>query len=184
MDTRLGRTQAGKDGCGTPRLVHFTSTLMGVPIPAFHCVGCRQVLLDAGVIQFIKDRFEKDGADSWFYKDVSYFLPPGSKCAKCGGEQFVKEMDIFDVWFESGSSHHAVLRKRPELSYPANLYLEGTDQHRGVVPVVAVAIGWRMGQGAIQVRLTHGLWSMSRVKDVEIPWKLHIGRRRRKGIWR
>ncbi len=103
----------------------------GVPIPAFHCVGCRQVLIDAGVIQFIKDRFEKDGADSWFYKDVSYFLPPGSKCAKCGGEQFVKEMDIFDVWFESGSSHHAVLRKRPELAYPANLYLEGTDQHRG-----------------------------------------------------
>ncbi|MBF8276608.1 MAG: ileS 1 [Candidatus Brocadiaceae bacterium] len=103
----------------------------GVPIPAFHCVGCRQVLIDAGVVQFIKDRFEKDGADSWFYKDVSHFLPPGSKCTKCGGEEFVKEMDIFDVWFESGSSHHSVLRKRPELAYPANLYLEGTDQHRG-----------------------------------------------------
>ncbi|MEK7297184.1 MAG: class I tRNA ligase family protein, partial [Planctomycetota bacterium] len=128
----------------------------GVPIPAFHCVGCRQVLIDAGIVQFIKDRFEKDGADSWFYKDVSYFLPPGSKCAKCGGEQFVKEMDIFDVWFESGSSHHAVLRKRPELAYPANLYLEGTDQHRGWFQLSLLPSVGAWDKAPFKSVLTHG----------------------------
>ena len=128
----------------------------GVPIPAFHCVGCRQVLIDAGVVQFIKDRFEKDGADSWFYKDVSYFLPPGSKCAKCGGEEFVKEMDIFDVWFESGSSHHAVLRKRPELAYPANLYLEGTDQHRGWFQLSLLPSVGAWDKAPFKSVLTHG----------------------------
>lgn len=128
----------------------------GVPIPAFYCVDCGQELIDIHIINFVRDKFELEGADSWFYKDASYFLPSDTKCAKCKGTRFEKEMDIFDVWFESGSSHYAVLQKRSELSYPADLYLEGTDQHRGwfqlsLLPSVAA---W--GKTPFKSVLTHG----------------------------
>ncbi len=128
----------------------------GVPIPAFHCTHCRQVLINTKTIDYVKDKFEKEGADIWFYKDISYFLPPDTKCSQCGGDQFRQEMDIFDVWFESGSSHHAVLHKRNELSYPADLYLEGTDQHRGWFQLSLLPSVGAWDKAPFKSVLTHG----------------------------
>jgi isoleucyl-tRNA synthetase len=128
----------------------------GVPIPAFHCTHCRQVLINTKTIDYVKDKFEKEGADIWFYKDVSYFLPSDTKCSQCGGDQFRQEMDIFDVWFESGSSHHAVLHKRNELSYPADLYLEGTDQHRGWFQLSLLPSVGAWDKAPFKSVLTHG----------------------------
>ena len=103
----------------------------GVPIIAFYCKGCKEVLLDAKVISHVASLVEKEGADIWFSKKEEYLLPAGTKCKKCGGKEFVKETDIVDVWFDSGVSHQAVLKKNEELDYPCELYLEGSDQHRG-----------------------------------------------------
>lgn len=128
----------------------------GVPIPAFHCMECRQAHINTNTIDYVRDTFGKEGADIWFYKDVSYFLPPDTKCAHCGGSRFQKEMDIFDVWFESGSSHHAVLQKRSELSYPADLYLEGTDQHRGWFQLSLLPSVGAWERAPFKSVLTHG----------------------------
>ena len=128
----------------------------GVPIPAFYCLDCKQELIDIKTIDHVRGRFEKEGADTWFYKDVSHFLPPDTKCSKCGGVRFEKEMDIFDVWFESGSSHHAVLHKRNELSYPADMYLEGTDQHRGWFQLSLLPSVGAWDMAPFKSVLTHG----------------------------
>ncbi|MEW6608708.1 MAG: isoleucine--tRNA ligase, partial [bacterium] len=103
----------------------------GVPIPAFYCTNCQQTLLDSNIIEMIKNQIREQGIDIWFEKDADSFLPEGIKCKECGGNKFRKEEDIIDVWFESGVSHRAVLKKRQELIFPADLYLEGSDQHRG-----------------------------------------------------
>ncbi|MFA5142798.1 MAG: isoleucine--tRNA ligase [Candidatus Omnitrophota bacterium] len=103
----------------------------GVPIIAFYCKNCRAVLLDAKVINHVAALIEKEGADVWFAKEEAALLPAGAKCKKCGCKDFVKETDIIDVWFDSGVSHQAVLKKDKELDYPCELYLEGSDQHRG-----------------------------------------------------
>jgi isoleucyl-tRNA synthetase len=102
----------------------------GVPIPVFMCQKCHQPLNDAAINRAIVELFAREGADAWYSREVKDLLPPGTKCA-CGGEEFRKEMDILDVWFESGCSQAAVLGVEPELSWPADLYLEGGDQHRG-----------------------------------------------------
>lgn len=102
----------------------------GVPIPIIYCSQCGAVQDDDSVFEKVKNVFAREGADSWFKNDASYFVPEGHRCS-CGSTDFVKEMDIFDVWFESGISHFAVLRKRDEVSWPADMYLEGSDQHRG-----------------------------------------------------
>ena len=103
----------------------------GVPIPAFYCKKCGEVLLTREVALKVAEVFEQRGADSWFYEDdVSVFLPEGTVC-ECGASDWEKESDILDVWFESGSSHNSVCRHRPELQWPADVYLEGVDQYRG-----------------------------------------------------
>ncbi|MBU1487411.1 isoleucine--tRNA ligase, partial [bacterium] len=102
----------------------------GVPIPAFYCLGCGQSLLDVEVIKETANIVRKEGMDIWFKKEPDYFLK-GVACPKCGGKEFRREEDILDVWFDSGSSHLAVLKQRDDLSWPADLYLEGSDQHRG-----------------------------------------------------
>ncbi len=103
----------------------------GVPIPAFYCKKCGHYHITRESIEAVSELFEREGSDSWFIKDASEILPEGTKCAYCGGTEFTKEEDIMDVWFDSGSSHFAVLRKRPDLVWPCDLYLEGGDQYRG-----------------------------------------------------
>ena len=103
----------------------------GIPIPAFYCLSCGRVLLTPEVVDSVRAIVEREGSDAWFKRPAADFLPPGTACPECGGAEFRKETDIFDVWFDSGSSHAAVLLTRPELAWPADLYLEGHDQHRG-----------------------------------------------------
>ncbi|HKX13087.1 MAG TPA: isoleucine--tRNA ligase [bacterium] len=103
----------------------------GVPIMGFRCSACKESLLRQDIIERIAERFEKEGADAYFKYSEEELLPPGTACPQCGGKTFEKEKDILDVWFDSGVSYAAVLEKRPTLQMPADLYLEGTDQHRG-----------------------------------------------------
>lgn len=104
----------------------------GVPIVAFTCQGCGETLISAEVIRHVADIMEQgEGSDVWFSMAVEALLPSGTQCSQCQGKEFKKEKDILDVWFESGVSHYAVLKARPELQWPADLYLEGSDQHRG-----------------------------------------------------
>ncbi|MHB8417048.1 MAG: isoleucine--tRNA ligase [Myxococcales bacterium] len=102
----------------------------GVPIPALYCEGCGESLLDAAILDRVAERFETEGADAWFVRPAADFLPEGRRCPKCQGAVFRKEEDILDVWFDSGVSHAAVLDARG-VRLPADLYLEGSDQHRG-----------------------------------------------------
>jgi len=105
----------------------------GVPIAVFFCAekNCGELLRSPQVNRAVVELFAREGADAWYKRDAREILPAGTKCAKCGGAEFRKEMDIIDVWFESGSSHAAVLGREPGLPWPADLYLEGSDQYRG-----------------------------------------------------
>ena len=103
----------------------------GVPITIAYCEKCGEALADGKVMHHIADQFEATGSDIWFEKDASELLPPGTVCPDCGHDKFTKETDILDVWFDSGVSHAAVCEHRDYLQSPADLYLEGSDQHRG-----------------------------------------------------
>ena len=105
--------------------------LWGVPITVLYCEGCNEPVTSPELFARVTEHFRKEGADAWFERPASDFLPEGYGCAKCGGSSFRKERDILDVWFDSGCSHVAVLKSRPELTWPADVYLEGHDQHRG-----------------------------------------------------
>ena len=102
----------------------------GTPIPAVRCKGCDRSILDPDVARIAADRFRAHGANVWFTDDVSVYLPAGFSCNDCSGTTFEKEHAIVDIWFESGVTHLAVLGK-PDLHWPADLYLEGSDQYRG-----------------------------------------------------
>jgi isoleucyl-tRNA synthetase len=104
--------------------------IWGVPIAVFLCEKCHTPLNDKAINRSVVELFRKEGADAWYAREATDLLPAGTVCA-CGGSEFRKEMDILDVWFESGASWHAVLDHEPELSWPADLYTEGGDQHRG-----------------------------------------------------
>ena len=128
----------------------------GVPITVFYCEECETMLLDEQIMQGVYQLFEEHGADIWFEKDVSEFLPPDVTCKECGSKSFIKETDILDVWFDSGVSHAAVLEQRPYLRWPADLYLEGSDQHRGWFhSALLTAVGTR-GRAPYEAVLTHG----------------------------
>ena len=105
--------------------------IWGVPIAVFLCQKCQKPLKDAAVNRSIVELFAKESADAWYIHDAASLLPAGQTCPSCGNGEFRKEMDIVDVWFESGASWHAVLEAEPELHWPADLYTEGGDQHRG-----------------------------------------------------
>ena len=104
--------------------------IWGVPIAVFLCDKCGTPLNDAAINKSIVELFKKESADAWYVHEASALLPAGTTCS-CGHTEFRKEMDILDVWFESGASWHAVLEAEPELAFPADLYTEGGDQHRG-----------------------------------------------------
>jgi isoleucyl-tRNA synthetase len=105
--------------------------IWGVPIAVFLCAGCRRPLNQPAVNQRVVDLFAEEGADAWYVREVAEILPAGTTCDSCGGTEFTKEMDILDVWFESGASQAAVLGIERDLPWPADLYIEGGDQHRG-----------------------------------------------------
>jgi isoleucyl-tRNA synthetase len=105
--------------------------IWGVPIAVFLCSGCGKPLNDPAVNRKVVELFARAGADSWYMPEADGILPSGAKCENCGATKFAKETDIIDVWFESGSSHAAVLGCEPNLPWPADLYLEGGDQYRG-----------------------------------------------------
>jgi len=106
--------------------------IWGVPIAVFLCERCHEPLNDEAINRSVVGLFAKDGADAWYSRDVASLLPAGTACRNCDTVmQFRKEMDILDVWFESGASWHAVMDVEPELCFPADLYTEGGDQHRG-----------------------------------------------------
>ncbi len=128
----------------------------GVPIPAVACNACGHSMLTAELVDRAAQVFEKDGADAWYDADVSVFVPAGMKCEQCGGTAFERERNILDVWFDSGSSHLAVLATRDELTWPADLYLEGTDQYRGwFQSSLLVGVGTR-DHAPYRSVLTHG----------------------------
>jgi len=115
-----------------PEWVISRQRVWGVPIVAFYCTGCDELLLDEALVEHVAGIMRAGaGADEWYLREPAALLPAGTRCARCGGERFRKETDILDVWFDSGCSHAAVLEQRPELRWPAEMYLEGSDQHRG-----------------------------------------------------
>ena len=130
----------------------------GVPIPAFSCTACGGKLLTAASIRHVRDIVRPEGADAWYTKPVADLLPPNDSCPDCGGTEFTKDTDILDVWFESGSSHRAVL---DEPTYglggsPAFLYLEGSDQHRGWFQSSILTSVASRGRAPFETVLTHG----------------------------
>ncbi|RPJ05077.1 MAG: isoleucine--tRNA ligase, partial [Deltaproteobacteria bacterium] len=128
----------------------------GVPITVFTCKGCRSLLAAQEVFDHVVALFEKEGADCWFERSPEELLPPGTKCPECGGLDFEKEMDILDVWFDSGTSYAAVLERRPYLRSPADLYLEGSDQHRGWFHSSLLAAVGTRDMAPYKTVLTHG----------------------------
>lgn len=127
----------------------------GVPIPIIYCNQCGAVQDDDSVFERIREVFAREGADSWFKNEADYFVPQGHRCS-CGSTDFTKETDIFDVWFESGISHFAVLRNREEVSWPADMYLEGSDQHRGWFQSSLLTSVGAEGKPPYREVLTHG----------------------------
>ena len=118
--------------------------------------GCGEVLKDEEVARKIVDVFMEEGADAWFKHDVSHFIGRDRSCTSCGGTAFLKENDILDVWFDSGVSYAAVLEERAELKSPADLYLEGSDQHRGWFQSSLLAAVGTRGIPPYKGVLTHG----------------------------
>ena len=128
----------------------------GVPIIAFFCKTCNAVMISQETIDYVFELFKEHGADVWYERDTDDLLPEGTVCGSCGGRSFVKETDILDVWFDSGVSHAAVLEPRKDLEWPADLYLEGSDQHRGWFhSSLLTAVGTR-GRAPYRAVLTHG----------------------------
>ncbi len=103
----------------------------GVPIPAVDCTKCGTAITTPSLVAKTASVFEQYGADSWYERPTEDFVPSDLACPTCGSTSFEREMNILDVWFDSGSSHEAVLSVWPELTWPADIYLEGSDQHRG-----------------------------------------------------
>jgi len=130
----------------------------GVPIPAFYCGSCKKPVLDAKVIEGIADLMEKEGSNVWFSRSAEELLPADFVCPECKAPagKFRKEEDILDVWFDSGVSHQSVLRARSQLAFPADLYLEGSDQHRGWFQAAVLTSEPIEGKPPFKNVLTHG----------------------------
>ena len=128
----------------------------GVPIALIFCEDCETPFLNDAIIDRIYDLFAENGADIWFELEAKDIIPADAVCGACGNNRFKKENDILDVWFDSGVSHAAVLERRPYLRWPADLYLEGSDQHRGWFhSSILTAVGTRH-QAPYRSVLTHG----------------------------
>lgn len=133
--------------------------IWGVPIVVFTCADCGRRLEDFSALRAALRWFEQEGADAWFSRSAEELLPPGTRC-HCGSTRWQKENDILDVWFDSGSTHLAVLDDRtPDRRWPADLYLEGPDQYRGwFQSSLLIGVGVR-GKAPYKAVLTHG-WTL------------------------
>jgi isoleucyl-tRNA synthetase len=144
---------------GRPDWCVSRQRVWGVPIPAFYCGKCNEVVAEPAVIRNVADIFEKETSDAWYKREARELLPAGFVCRSCGANDFTKETDILDVWFDSGSSSIAVLEHRENLQWPADVYLEGPDQYRGWFNsslMVGLAVHNRAPYKTI---LTHG-WTL------------------------
>ncbi|MBT3386956.1 MAG: isoleucine--tRNA ligase [Desulfobacula sp.] len=128
----------------------------GVPIPVFHCKDCKEVYVTRESVDKIHALFTEHSSDIWFDKDAKFLMPEGAKCEKCSSTEFTKDHNILDVWFDSGVSHAAVLDERQGLSRPADMYLEGSDQHRGWFHSSLLTGVGRTGKAPYKAVLTHG----------------------------
>jgi isoleucyl-tRNA synthetase len=128
----------------------------GVPITLFKCSECDEFVSDPDVLDGIVKLVETEGSDIWFMKKPEELIPDGYRCSKCGGSSFSKETDILDVWFDSGVSHAAVMEKDARLSWPADMYLEGSDQHRGWFQSSLIASVGARNSAPYRTVLTHG----------------------------
>ena len=135
----------------------------GLPIPVFYCEDCKETICTPETIAKVSEMFAKHGSNCWFSMDAAELLPDGYVCPKCGKTHFTKEQNTLDGWFDSGSTHFAVLQDEggkgwPEHHWPADLYLEGADQYRGWFQAsLLTAIGTNGGTTApFQSVLTHG----------------------------
>ncbi|AEE96541.1 isoleucine--tRNA ligase [Mahella australiensis] len=131
--------------------------LWGVPIPIFYCKDCGEAIINDETVAAVSDLFRQKGSDAWFAMDEADILPEGFVCPHCGGRSFTKEKDIMDVWFDSGSSHAAVLETRDDLHWPANMYLEGYDQFRGWFQSSLLTSVATRGRAPYDEVLTHGM---------------------------
>ncbi|MGD8860589.1 MAG: isoleucine--tRNA ligase, partial [Myxococcales bacterium] len=129
----------------------------GVPIPALHCQKCGHVTLDAQLCDHVAELVGREGSDAWYLKDAAELAPPGLTCGECGHDGFDKDSSILDVWFESGASFWATMRDESAgFGLPTDLYLEGSDQHRGWFHsslLVGIAV---LGRAPYKRVLTHG----------------------------
>ncbi len=116
---------------GRPDWCVSRQRVWGVSIPVFYCARCNEAVADLEIINRVADVFEQESADAWYTREASELLPEGYQCKSCGAQEWTKETDILDVWFDSGASSVAVLENRPHLSWPADVYIEGGDQFRG-----------------------------------------------------
>lgn len=128
----------------------------GVPIPIFYCKSCGKYHVDEASIKAVSDLFREKGSDAWYTTEAADILPKGTTCKYCGGTEFTKESDIMDVWFDSGTSYASVVYGNPDLKWPVDLYLEGTDQYRGwFQSSLLTSIAWK-GKAPYQSVCTHG----------------------------
>ena len=130
----------------------------GVPIPVLYCKHCGQEIVTPATIDKIARTFEKESSDVWVKMPAKYLLPTAFKCPHCGSREFLKEKDIMDVWFDSGITHRAVVEKRhEELGHlPVEMYLEGSDQHRGWFQSSLLTAVATTGRAPYLTVLTHG----------------------------
>lgn len=128
----------------------------GVPIPIFYCTKCGKYHVDEESIKAVAELFRREGSDAWYTHEASEILPKGTKCKYCGHTEFTKETDIMDVWFDSGTSYASVIHDNPDLRWPVDLYLEGTDQYRGwFQSSLLTSIAWQ-GVAPYKSICTHG----------------------------
>ena len=131
----------------------------GVPIPIFYCDTCGADIVTPDTIRRVSDLFREHGSNIWFDKTADELVPEGFVCPKCGGVHFSKETDIMDVWFDSGSTHAAVVDAREDLQFPADIYLEGGDQYRGWFQSSMLTSITAKGVAPYKQILTHG-WTV------------------------
>ena len=127
----------------------------GVPIPIFYCKHCGKPIINEESVNAIANLYEKEGSDAWYKYEAGEILPEDFKC-ECGCTEFTKEMDIMDVWFDSGVSHAAVCNEEHGLHWPADLYLEGADQYRGWFQSSLLTSVAAKGSAPYKAVCTHG----------------------------